>query len=109
MDNITSLKNPIMTLITKAQMKKLTTVGYENTKPIIKLFMGPVTWLVTCIDEKIAYGYADIGFGCVEFGSLCHVEELSTFKVGPAYLERDRYFTPEKGVNYLELESLTGI
>ena len=77
------VKNPIMMLITKAEMKKLTEAPYENMTPIIKLFGGPLTWLVTHIDEEgVLYGYADLNQGCVEFGGLCRIEQLPTMKCG---------------------------
>jgi len=107
---IHSVRNPIMCLITKAQMRALRTADHSNTTPIIKLFMGCLTWLVTEIDsDGILWGYADIGQGQVEFGTLCHVSELPTLKVGPAYIERDYYFKPVPGTKYLEMESLVGI
>lgn len=104
-----SVKNPIMTLITKAQLKKLNEVGHENMKPIVKLFGGPLTWLVTSIDDDVLYGYADLSHGCVEWGSLCHISELSSMRIGFSFLERDRYFTAKPGVNYLKMETLSGI
>lgn len=104
------VKNPIMMLITKAEMKKLTEAPYENMTPIIKLFGGPLTWLVTHIDEEgVLYGYADLNQGCVEFGGLCRIEQLPTMKCGIGFLERDRYFKHVPGTKYLELETLAGI
>lgn len=105
---ITSIKNRVMTLITKAEMAKLVKAGYNGRTPIVKLFGGPITWLVTGVEDGYFYGYGDCGQGCVEWGSLTNVEELPTLKVGFAYIERDRWFTPKTGVNYLELENLRG-
>lgn len=104
-----SIVNPIMVLIGKAHYRMLTDAGYNGEKPIVKLFMGNLTWLVTGIEDGLLYGYADLGQGVVEWGSLCHESELPTLKVGPAYLERDRYFEHKEGAKYLELDSLSGI
>lgn len=101
--------NPVMVLIGKAHYRMLTAAGSTGMTPIVKLFMGNLTWLVTGIEDGILYGYADLGMGCVEWGSLCHESELPTLKVGPAYLERDRYFEHKDGAKYLELDSLSGI
>ena len=106
---VNAIKNPVMTLITKAQMKKLTEVSHENMKPIVKLFGGPLTWLVNSIDDGVLYGYADLSQGCVEWGALCHVSELPMMRIGFSFLERDRYFTPKSDMNHLEMETLAGI
>jgi hypothetical protein len=116
---IKSLKNRVMTLITKAQMAKLTNAGkkYESGndsesigRPIVKLFGGPLTWLVTHIEESgLLFGYADMNCECVEFGALCHLSDLPTMKTGIAYLERDRHWKDTKSMNYLDLASLCGI
>jgi len=103
------IKNPVMVLIPTNDYEKLTTIGNENMTPIIKLFMANLTWLVTSIDDGILYGYADLGMDCVEWGSLCHEDELPTFKAGPFYIERDRHFQHKEGTKYLDLKSLTGI
>lgn len=105
------IKNPVMTLITKAQYKKLMDIGHENMIPIVKIFGGSATWLLTHIDEDgIAYGYADLGMGCVEWGSLFEVTELETLRYGKIfYFERDRWFEHKEGTNYLEMTSLVGI
>lgn len=89
------IKNRWMVLITKADMKKLLAAGYAGRKPIIKLFLANITWLVTGIEDGYLYGYGDIGQGCVEWGSLTNVEELPTIKHGPFYMERDRHWTPK--------------
>jgi DUF2958 family protein len=105
-----SVRNKVMVLIPKADMTKLVKAGYDNRKPIIKLFVANITWLVTGIEDGILYGYGDIGQQCVEWGSLIHVDELPTLKAGPFYMERDRFFTPKPdGFNYTELETLSGI
>lgn len=97
-----------MTLITKAQYTKLVEAGYQNMRPIIKLFGGPLTWLVTGIEDGILYGYADLGMGCVEWGGLISEDELPTLKTGIAYLERDRYFEDDPSIKWLDKTSLVG-
>ncbi len=106
-----SLRNPVMTLITKDQMIKLVENGKKRSMtPVIKLFGGSVTWLVCGIDgDGILEGYADLSQGYVEFGTLCHVEELPTFKTGIAYIERDRWFKHVEGTKYFNLPTLIGI
>ena len=103
-----AIKNPVMTLIRKSDYTNLLAAGVMNMRPIIKLFGGPVTWLVTGIDNGILYGYGDIGQGCVDWGSLCHEDELPTLKTGIAYIERDRFFKDDLTVNWLDKESLAG-
>lgn len=110
-----SVKNPVMTLIPSVDMKLLrenytkVTAG-QAVRPVVKLFGGPLTWLVTdiCPDGYLT-GYADLNMGCVELGSLCHVSELPAMKCGPSFLERDRYWKDDPSVNYLDLDSLAGI
>ena len=103
-----AIKNPVMTLIRKSDYTKLIEAGSMNMRPIIKLFGGPLTWLVTGIEGGILYGYGDLSQGCVEWGSLCHEDELSTLKTGPFYIERDRYFEDDPFINWLENDSLAG-
>ena len=104
-----TVKNPVMMLIPAAEMKRLLKSGSKGMRPIVKLFGGPLTWLVTGIDsESILWGYADLNMGCVEFGTLCHVSELPTLKTGIAYIERDRFFEDDPAVNWFDKESLSG-
>lgn len=98
-----------MVLIPTATYAALVKAGYQGSVPLVKLFMGPLTWLVTGIEDGILYGYADLSMGCVEWGGLCHESELPTMKVGIAYLERDRHWSHKEGAKYLEMESLMGI
>jgi len=104
------IRNPIMVLVKASDYEKLTEAGDQNMVPIIKLFVENLTWLVTGItpDGRL-WGYADLGFGDVEWGSLCFEDELPTMKGRIAYLERDRYFKHKDGAKYLEMESLVGI
>jgi hypothetical protein len=103
-----AIKNPVMTLIRKSDYTKLIESGSMGMRPIIKLFGGPLTWLVTGIEGGILYGYADLGMGCVEWGSLCHEDELPTFRAGFAFIERDRFFEDDVTINWLEKDSLVG-
>jgi len=97
-----------MTLIPSPVYSALATAG-ESMVPLLKLFGGPLTWLVTSIEDGILYGYADLGMGCVEWGGLIHESELPTLKTGFAYLERDLHWTHKDGAKYLDMESLCGI
>ena len=103
-----AIKNPVMTLITKAEYEKLVKAGHPNMRPIIKLFVENLTWLVTGIEDGLLYGYADLGMDCVEWGSLCHEDDLPAMKGRIAYLERDRYFKDSPEVNWLDKDSLVG-
>lgn len=103
-----TIRNPIMTLITKAQYTALVKAGYQNMRPIIKLFGGPVTWLVTGIEDGILYGYGDLSQGCVEWGSLIHEDELPYLKTGIAYIERDYHFKDDPSINWLDKDNLAG-
>jgi hypothetical protein len=102
------IRNRVMVLITGDQYEKLVKAGYNNMTPIVKLFGGPLTWLVTGIEDGILFGYGDIGHGCVEWGSLCNESELPTLRTGIAYLERDRNWKHTEGTQYLSLDTLIG-
>ena len=98
-----------MKLLTADLKKKLTKAGYDNMKPICKLFMpwGRATWLITGMEDGILYGYANLGYG-TEWGGIGTLEELEAIR-GPFQMkiERDLYWTPpEKEVNYFELTAL---
>ena len=89
-----------MELVTPEIREKLLANGAQrgtDHKPVVKLFnpCGAGTWLVTELDPEepsIAFGLADLGFGCPEAGSFS-LDELEAFK-GPFGLgiERDLYF-----------------
>ena len=89
-----------MELIISAQREKLLANGANRGAdhlPVVKLFnpCGAGTWLVTELDPEdtsVAFGLADLGFGCPEAGSFS-LKELEAFK-GPFGLgvERDLYF-----------------
>jgi Protein of unknown function (DUF2958) len=103
------IKNPVNVLITETEMELLTKAGYNGMKPIVKLFSGPVTWLLTGYEDGYFYGFGDLSMGCVEWGGLTNIEELPTLKVGMFWMERDKHFSHKEGTNYLELDSLSGI
>ncbi len=67
-------------------------------KPVVKLFCGRATWLLTELDEDARlFGLCDLGMGFPELGyvSLAELESLNTFPP----LERDRYFTATKTIS----------
>ena len=102
-----------MKLLTAELKKTLTKAGYDNETPICKLFTpwGKATWLITGIEDGILYGYADLGMGCVEHGSIATIEEMESIR-GPFQMkiERDLYWTPpEKEVEYWKLDSLMSV
>jgi len=108
-ETITAIKNPVMTLITIEQRKKLIAAGQDGMTPIVKIFGGSVTWLLTGEASGYFFGYADLGMGCVEWGTLISVKGISTLRVQMGiYLERDLHYTPENA-NFLEMESLAGV
>ena len=66
-------------------------------KPLYKIFdpQGAGTWLLCRMeeDENTLWAICDLGFGCVEFGTVL-LDELETQRGGPLnlHLERDRHF-----------------
>jgi len=100
-----------MKLLTKELTTKLTKAGYNNDKPICKLFTpwGRATWLLTGMEDGILYGWADLGMGCVEHGGIASLEEFEAIR-GPfgMKVERDLYWTAKEGVSYSRMDSLVG-
>lgn len=103
------IKNRVMMLVTGPQYEALVKAGYHNRKPIIKLFCENLTWFITGMESEILYGYADLGLGIVEWGSLCDISELPTLRGRISYFERDRGWKPKDGDNYLEMTTLIGV
>lgn len=103
------IRNRVMVLITGPQYEQLVKNGSDSMVPVVKLFGGPLTWLVTGIEGGVLYGYADLSMGQVEWGSLCHESELPGLRTGIAYLERDRFWEHKDGAKYLELDNLMGV
>lgn len=104
-----------MKLLTKELEEKLLKGGSVNMKPICKFFnpAGCQTWLLTGLDPDgdTLWGYADLGFGCVEFGTMSLKEFKFLELPFGLKIERDLHFngveqTPEE---LLKLESLSGI
>lgn len=96
-------------LMSENLYQDLVKAGYDGQVPLVKYFMGSLTWLVTGIEDGILYGWADLGMGCVEWGGLISTDELGTIHNGPFWLERDMHFTHKDGADYGSLDSLTGI
>lgn len=95
-----------MKLITKEIDKQLLANGarrYDeghDPVPVLKLFCpwGKATWIISERDPEqpdILFGLSDLGFGCVELGSIS-LAEIEAVK-GPFGLkiERDRHWTGE--------------
>jgi hypothetical protein len=93
-----------MKLITK-EIEKATPKLYANdektaeeTMVVAKFFnpYGAATWWMTEYDseKKLAFGYADLGFGCPELGyfSIAEMEEIRVKPFG-GKIERDIHFT----------------
>jgi len=105
-----------MKLITKEIDSKLTAAGDTGTKVICKFFnpCGAGTWLITGRDPEepdILWGAADIGCGCVEFGTIS-LSELENVKLRFGLkIERDLHCSVEGAdVNtFLERDSLCGV
>lgn len=63
----------------------------------VKWFGGPCTWLITeySVDERIAFGWCDLGLGFPELGYVS-LDEVLALRIPPigARIGRDLYFTP---------------
>jgi len=115
-----------MKLITKSIREKLEAnykhvqAKYEagdgdiNETVVCKFFnpMGAGTWLITQIepDGDTLWGLADIGFGCVEYGTIS-LSELKSIRVMGLGIERDLHFDPKgrRMADFLDMETLSGI
>jgi len=105
-----------MLLITKAIMTKLqNNFKTQNNEDLpLKLFnaSGGQTWLINSIepDGDIMWGLADLGFGCVEFGTISLKELTDTAeKMGFRFmLERDRWWKGGKVADYSGKTNLAG-
>jgi hypothetical protein len=97
-----------MKLITKeirtkleANANKTEISGDDDHRPVVKLFnpAGAATWLLTEIEDDIAFGLCDLGMGSPELGSVS-ITELEAVK-GPMGLgiERDQYFTASNTIS----------
>lgn len=101
-----------MKIFTKEIDEKLKKVGYNNDRPIFKLFTPwtNCTWLVTGEEDGILYGWGDIGQQCVEWGGLFSREEVEAIR-GPLNMkiERDLNWKDDPTVNYGEMDTLIGV
>lgn len=91
-----------VSLLTPSLKAKLRKAPEDSMKPLVKIFnpQGAGTWLLCSLmpDDDTLWGYADLGMGCVEFGTISLSELQSvTGRLGLP-LERDLYFdgTPEE-------------
>jgi hypothetical protein len=84
-------------LLTVGLRTRLLTKGPDAEVPIVKIFnpSGEGTWLLCGLDSDgdTLVGYADLGFGCVEYGPIS-LNELETFRsqLTKLPLERDLHF-----------------
>ena len=102
-----------MKIFTKEIEDKLKTTPHSNMRPIFKLFCpwGAATWLITCEEDGILYGYAQLFRDTKpEWGGLFSREEMLEI-TGPFGLkiERDLHFKDDPSVNYLNLDTLAGV
>jgi hypothetical protein len=114
-----------MKLLTQAQQTQLIENGLQQQRvkgtpreidflPVVRLFnpCGAGTWLLTEIEpgtENIAWGLADLGCDCAEFGTI-DLDELRAHK-GPLGLgiERDLHWSPRAPISaYIKASSAAG-
>jgi hypothetical protein len=98
-------------LLTAAMKKKLMDRDGKPAKPIFKIFDsgGAGTWLLCSLepDGDTLWAVCDIGFGCVEYGTVS-LEELETArsKAFNLHMERDKFFD---GAGLKSVAELTGL
>ena len=114
-----------MKLLTKAietALAKEGLTGQNAQVPICKFFnpCGAATWLIFAREKDepdILWGLADLGFGCVEYGTIS-LSELQSIKLRFGLgIERDLHWSPKQHPNgepwkledYLKLDSLNGM
>lgn len=105
-----------MMLITKDIMAKLQKNHQDNNDEniVLKLFnpCGAATWLITRIDPDgdTMWGLCDLGFDCVEYGTVS-LREIMSVRVPPFGLriERDRHFKGAKVSELIDRNSLAGV
>jgi hypothetical protein len=108
--------NDTMQLITKEIDAALTAAGSRGSKIICKFFnpCGAATWLITGRDEEekdILWGLADLGFGCVEFGTMS-LSEMEECKLPFGLtIERDLHCNVigKDFAEFLDRDSLAGV
>lgn len=100
-------------LLTAVMKNKLMAREGKPAKPIFKIFDpgGAGTWLLCSLepDGDTLWAVCDIGFGCVEYGTVS-LEELETTrsKAFNLHMERDKYFDGA-GMSVAELTSLESL
>jgi hypothetical protein len=105
-----------MKLLTKAILKKLNdnySKGDKESLPL-KLFnaCGAQTWLINSIepDGDTMWGLADLGFECVEWGTMS-LSEMMGCKINYPYkfmLERDLWWRGGKVQDFISKDTLSG-
>ena len=105
-----------MKLITKEIQEKLNKTDSRSNKAICKFFnpVGAGTWVIFGQEQDepdILWGVADLGLGCVEFGTISLSELQSVSLPFGMSIERDLHFYHEgKPLEFfLGRESLSGI
>lgn len=71
----------------------------RDFEPVVKLFTpwGAATWLLTeCDPDGLAFGLADLGFGCPELGYISLDEIAEVRGPGGIPIEQDLHFTARK-------------
>ena len=105
-----------MMLITKDIRNRLERnfENHDDQDIPLKLFnaSGGQTWLITQIepDGDIMWGLADLGMGCVEYGTIS-LNELMECKRTMGFrfmLERDRHWKGGKVNDFISRDSLAG-
>jgi len=102
-------------LITKQIQAKLEKNFQENNHEdiVLKLFnpCGAATWLITQIepDGDTMWGLADLGMGCVEYGTVS-LSEIKSVKCPPfgMSIERDMHFRGGKVSEFQGKDNLVG-
>lgn len=90
-----------MKIFTKAQEEQLIKNGQAGEDPartpVVKLFGGACTWLISEKDGDYLFGLCDLGMGFPELGYVSQVE-LEAIKFPPFGLriERDLHFRGEQ-------------
>lgn len=100
-------------VLSESDLRKLREADSQSMKPLIKVFdpTGASTWLLCHLgaDGDTLWGYADLGFDCVEYGTIS-LNELETARGKHVKLpvEKDRHFT---GCDYTadELMSMSSL
>jgi hypothetical protein len=113
-----------MKLITEELNRLLQANDHSTVQhPVCKFFnpCGAATWLIFARekgeDDDILWGLGDLGFGCVEWGTIS-LSELESVRLPMGLkIERDLHWKPKTHTNgelwnlsnYLELDTLSGI